>query len=336
MFFSKQKTFLGVDIGTSDIKIAQITNGSTSTLDTYGLVNLSYHIDTKSSDQAINETASILKELIVQARVTTKKCVISLPNSAVFTSVIEMPKMSEKELNSAMEYEAKKYVPLPFSEVALSWSVVSANAANNSVNVLLTAVPKQVRESYIRIFELAGLELEIIEIEALALIRSIITDTKINSVIIDIGAKSTGLNFVKQGFLHLTRNINVGGDTITDRIAETLHISSVRAEQFKKDFGVEKASFIPEAIKPILGIIKTETKQLLTIYQSHGIAVDNIILVGGGASLPGIDQFFIDLGPKVLLGDPLSKVSYSQSAEPILKRFALHLPIAIGLALRHD
>lgn len=334
MFFSRQKTLLGVDIGTSDIKIAQITHGSVNTLDTYGLVNLSYHIDTKSSDQAISETATILKELIAQARVTTKKAVISLPNSAVFTSVIEMPKMSEKELSSAMEYEAKKYVPLPFAEVALSWSIVSTNPATNSVNVLLTAVPKQVRESYIRVFELAGLELEIIEIEALALIRSLITDPKLNSVIIDIGAKTTGLNFVKQGFLHLTRNLNVGGDTITDRIADTLHISQVRAEQFKKDFGVAESSFIPEAIKPVLSIIKNEVKQLLTIYQQHGVQVDNLILAGGGSNLPGAQQFFQDLGAKVELGNPLKKVGYPVASEPVLKRFGVHLPIAIGLALR--
>ncbi len=336
MFFSKQKTILGVDIGTSDIKIAQITHGSVNTLDTYGLVNLSYHIDTKSSDQAISETAKILKELVTQARVTTKKCVISLPNSAVFTSVIEMPKMSDKELNSAMDYEAKKYVPLPFSEVAMSWSIVSTNPANNSVNVLLTAVPKLVRESYIKVFELAGLELEIIEIEALALIRALVADPSLNSVIIDIGAKTTGLNFVKQGFLHLTRNLNVGGDTVTDRIAETLHISAVRAEQFKKDFGVAESSFIPEAIKPILAVVKNEVKQLLTIYQSHGVTVNNLILAGGGANIPGITQFFQDLGPKVELGSPLKKVGYPVAAEPVLKRFQLHLPIAIGLALREN
>lgn len=336
MFFSKNKTILGIDIGTSDIKIAQITHGAVNTLDTYGLVNLSYHIDTKNSEKAIAETANILKELVLQARTTAKRCVISLPNSSVFTSVIEMPKMSEKELGAAMDYEAKKYVPLPFSEVVLSWTVVSANPGNNSVNVLLTAVPKQVRESYIRVFEMAGLSLEVIEIEALALIRSLVTKANQNSVIIDIGAKTTGLNFVKQGFLHLTRNLNVGGDTITDKIAETLRISQVRAEQFKKDFGVGQSSFIPEAVKPVLTSIKNEVKQLVGIYHAHGVIVDNLILTGGGANIPGILEFFKDLGIAIELGNPLKRVSYPVAAEPVLKRFNLHLSIAIGLALRNS
>lgn len=334
MFFSKQKTILGIDIGTSDIKIAQITHGGVNVLDTYGIVNLSYHIDTKTSEQAVLETANILKQLLAEARVTAKKCVISLPNSAVFTSVIEMPKMSEKELNSSMEYEAKKYVPLPFSEVALSWSVVSVNPSNNSVNVLLTAVPKQVRESYVKVFELAGINVEIIEIEALALIRSLISKPEENSVIIDMGAKTTGINFVKQGFLHLTRNLNVGGDTITDRIAESLKISTLRAEQFKKDFGISESSFIPEAVKPVLVSIKNEVKQLISIYKSHGEVVNNIILAGGGANIPGINEFFQDLGVPIETGDPLKKLSYPASVEAVLKRYGLHLPIAIGLALR--
>lgn len=332
--FSKQKSILGVDIGTANIKIAQITHDSQPVLDTYGIVNLTYQVDNKNNSVAITQTAEILANLLKHARTTTKKCVVSLPNSAVFTSVIELPKMSEKELGSSIEFEAKKYIPLPISEVGLSWSLVSTEA--NSVKVLLTAVPNQIRDSYVKVFELAGLELEAIEIEALALIRSLVSDMGKNSVIIDIGAKSTGLNLIKNGFLQLTRNLNIGGDTITNRIAQALNLSYLRAEQFKRDFGVSEATFIPEAIKPILTIIKNEVKQLINIYQSHDSKIDKIILVGGGNNLPGVAEFFKDLGVEVELGDPLKTVSYPKAGEPVIKRFALQLPIAIGLALRKE
>jgi len=332
--FSKQKSILGVDIGTANIKIAQITHGSAKVLDTYGIVNISYQIDNRNNTVAIQQTAQILSNLIKQARATTKRCVVSLPNSAVFTSVIEMPKMSEKELNSSIEFEAKKYIPLPISEVGLSWSLVSSDAS--TVKVLLTAVPNQVRESYVKVFEQAGLELEIIEIEALALIRSLVTEIGQNSVIIDIGSKATGLNVIKNGYLQLTRNLNIGGETITNRIAQSLNISYLRAEQFKRDFGVSQAAFIPEAVKPILSIIKNEVKQLMNIYQSNNTKVDKLILVGGGNNLPGIAEFFKDLGTPVELGNPLKTVAYPKNGEPVLKRFALQLPIAIGLALRYE
>lgn len=335
MFFSKQKSILGVDIGTSYIKIAQITHGSSKVLDTYGIVNIGGKIS-DNAESSIHDTAALLANLMEQARVSTKECVVSLPNSSVFTSVIDMPTMTTQELASAIQYEAKKYVPLPFSEVNLSWSVISQDPDNHTLKVLLIAVPKQVKDNYIRLFELAGLQLEIIEIEALALIRSLIIEQEKNSVIIDIGAKATGINIIRNGLLQLTRNINVGGDTITDRIAQALDITLARAEQFKKDFGISESDFLPEAIKPVLSSIKNEVKQLISIYQAHEMHIDNVIMVGGGSQLPGIVNGFADLGLPVSLGNPLQSLSYPKAGEPLLRRFGLQLPIAIGLALRHE
>jgi type IV pilus assembly protein PilM len=337
MFFSKQKSFVGVDIGTSYIKLVQVSKqGSKPVLDTYGIVNLPEGTNVQGSNTNVTQTALLLRNLLTQARVTTKRCIASLPNSSVFTSVIDMPKMADNELASAMQYEAKKYVPLPFSEVSLSWSVIAENEDATTVKILLIAVPKQIKEMYINIFKQAGLELEIIEIEALALIRSLIIDESKNSVIIDIGAKATGLNFIKGGLLQLTRNLNIGGDTITDRIAQTLNISLERAEQFKKDFGVSGTDFLPEAVKPVLNIIKTEVNQLISIYRSHNIQVDQIILAGGGSKLPGIQDFFKDLGSPTVMGNPLQMVSFPENSGPLLDRFSLQLPIAIGLAIRSE
>src|SRR5205814_2121923 len=96
-----------------------------------------YQIDNHNNSVAITQTAEILANLLKQAHATTKRCVVSLPNSAVFTSVIEMPKMTQKELASSIEFEAKKYIPLPLSEVGLSWSEVSSD--EKGVKILLTA-----------------------------------------------------------------------------------------------------------------------------------------------------------------------------------------------------
>lgn len=336
-FLGKKNSILGIDIGTSNIKIAQITHGREAVLDTYGIVNTAYQLGGKNDELAINQMANILKTLIQKAGVTTNRCVISFPNSAVFSSVIQLPKMNPKEMGSAVEFEAKKYVPLQLSEVDLSWSVINEKAATaTGETILLTAVPKQVTQNYMKVFELAGLEPLSGEIEALALIRSLIGSAPINCVIIDIGARSTGLNIIESGFLRLSRNLNIGGDTITDKIAQSLNISVFRAEQFKRDFGVSNSTFIPDTIRPVLSIIKNEVKQLLNIYQSQNIVVEKILLVGGGANLPGIELFFEDLKLKVELGNPLRAVGYNQGIESVLKRYSLSLPIAIGLALRNE
>ncbi len=335
--FNKKKSILGVDIGTSSIKIAQISHVGKPVLETYGIVNINHQLGGKDDELAIQQMTKVLKVLVLKAGVTTSHCVISFPNSSVFTSVIQLPKMSEGEMGTAVEFEAKKYVPLALSDVDLSWTLIGGDVAgSNMAKVLLTAVPKQITKNYMRMFSLAGLEPQVGEIEALALIRSLIGNVPINCVIIDIGARSTGLNIIEGGFLRLSRNLNIGGDTITDKIAQALNISIFRAEQFKKEFGVSNATFIPDTIRPILNIIKSEVRQLLTIYQTQNIKVEKILLVGGGANLPGIVEYFEDLKLTVELGKPLNSVGYAENLKPILTRYGLNLPIAIGLALREE
>ena len=334
-FFAKKTSVLGVDIGTSNIKIAQISHQASPVLETYGMVNSPYQFSGKQDSEAVKNTSDILKKLIDKAGVTTNACVISFPNSSVFTSVLELPQMNEVEMKSAVEFEAKKYVPLALSDIDLSWTVLSVDPlSGKTVKILLTAVPKQITQNYLAILENLGLKAQAGEIEALALIRSLIGGDNINCVIIDIGAKSTSLNIVENGFLRLSRNLNIGGDTITQKIAESLRLSFPRAEQFKKDFGVSGSTFIPETIKPVLNIVKNEVKQLLMIYQSQNVKVDKLVLVGGGAMLPGISDYFSDLKVGVELGNPLKLVAYSKELEPLIKRYTLNLAVAIGLGLR--
>lgn len=333
MFFSSKKSILGVDIGTNNIKIAQITTkDNVHRLDTYGIVNVSFEVD-EGKDDVMAQTVSVLKNLIDKAGVTTRKVVASMPNSAVFTSVLEMPKMSESELKSAVEYEAKKYVPLPMTELTLSFTTIEKHP-DGKTTVLITAVPNSILRSYEQIFQMAKLETFAIDIEAMALIRSIVGDDKGSNLIVDIGAKSTHLNITEAGNLVLARSIPIGGETITNKISEALKISYVRAEQFKKDFGINQASLIPETIKPILQALKTEVRQIQSIYQARSKKFDKILLTGGGSNLPGLTDFFNDLGPKVILGDPLNRLTFSPELKPLLSQYSGTLAVAIGLALR--
>src|ERR1700704_5296505 len=103
MFFFKQKSIIGVEIVFSYSKLAQITHGQNKVLDTYGIVNIGGKIGTENTESSIHDTAALLSNLMEQARVSTKRCVASLPNSSVFTSVIDMPAMTTGELESAMQ-----------------------------------------------------------------------------------------------------------------------------------------------------------------------------------------------------------------------------------------
>jgi len=353
MLFHKAKSQLGVDIGTSNIKLVQLRpQDGKFVLETYGIVNATYQLAGKDSDNAISATASILKNLIKKAGVTTDQVTASLPNSVVFTSVIEMPKIPEEELQTAIEFEAKKYVPLPLSEVALSWSVIEdkkqkvnkdtnlgslGNATPSNKNkVLLAAVPSVVIDNYVKVLTEAGLSPQALEIEALSLIRSLVGEDLNTILVIDIGAKNTSINLVDSGYLRLSKNLSVGGDTITSSIAQSLSVNFTRAEQFKKDFGLSPAgSSMPQVMRPILDIIKNESAQLIGLFESRGERIDKVLLSGGGAKLPNVIEYFSVLGKPVELAQPWGNLVYPKELKPVIDPLGLNLSVAVGLAMRH-
>jgi type IV pilus assembly protein PilM len=352
MLFAKSKSQLGVDIGSSNIKIVQLrAQDNKFVLETYGLVNVSYQIASKDNQPSIAQTAQLLKTLMSKAKTTTNKVVASLPNSAVFTSVIEMPKIPEEELKTAVEFEAKKYIPLPLEEIALSWSVIEdkrskigkdTNLAtlkktpDGKIKVLLTAVPTTVIDNYIKVFEIAGLEPQALEIESLSLIRSLVGEDLNTIILIDIGAKNTSINLVDGGYLRVSKNLNVGGDTITSSIAQSLSVNFARAEQFKKDFGLTgSGQQIPQVMRPILDIIKSEASQLISLFESRGERIDKILLSGGGSKLPNLKEYFSLLGKPVVLSNPWSQIIYPSNLKPVVEPLGLNLAVATGLAMRH-
>lgn len=352
MLFGKPKSHLGVDIGSSNIKIVQLRpKDSNFVLETYGFTNVSYPIEGKDSLAAITQTADLLKTLVAKARVTTNQVIASLPNSSVFTSVIEMPKIPEHELKTAVEFEAHKYIPLPLEEVALSWSLIEEkarinkdsnlgnfkNVGSNKIKILLTAVPSVVIDNYLKVFQLANLEPIALEIESLSLIRSLVGEDLNTNVLIDIGAKGTSINLVDNGYLRLSKNLNVGGDTVTGSIAQSLSVNFARAEQFKKDFGLSNSTQpIPQVMRPILDIIKNEAQQLISLFESRGEKIDKLVLSGGGSKLPSLKEYFSVLGKPVVLANPWTKVLYPPNLKPLIEPLGLNLAVAAGLAMRHS
>ena len=350
MLFGKSKSQLGVDIGSSNIKIVQLRpKDSKFVLETYGSVNISYQIVGKDSTNAISQAAETIQTLMNKAGVSTNRVVASLPNSAVFTSVIEMPKIPKSELKTAVEFEAKKYVPLPLSEVALSWSIIEKKSAritrdtnpgikSNSENhnkVLLTAVPTIVIDNYVKVFQQLNLQPQAFEIEALALIRSLVAEEDSVILLIDIGAKNTTINLVEEGYLRFSKNLSIGGDTVTTSIAQSLSVNFARAEQFKKDFGITGASQqIPQIMRPILDIIKNEAQQLIGLFESRGESIDRVLLSGGGSKLPSLKEYFSVLGKPVVLARPWNRVIFSENLKPIIEPLGLNLAVAAGLAMR--
>lgn len=364
-FNKKNKSYLGVDLGTAGIKVVELANTKGhATLLTYGIVESSGDIVRSNAPETVNKVVELLQEITKKSRVTTDLAVAALPAFSVFSSILSLPPMPKSDLAQAVKWEAKKFVPMPLDEMILDWKLLrnveavisdqpptdENNEENNTTEVkapdtkqnrrvLITAAPKNLVARYLEIFKRAGLKLISLETESFALARSLFFGSKLPIMIIDIGSLTTAISIVEDGVPILNRSLDVGGATLTQAIATSLNIDRRRAEQFKRDIGIAQtnaASGIPKVIERALNPVINEVKYSLNLYQSQtAISVEKAILIGGSAFLPNLTDYLAQvLNLNVFVGDPWFRVAYPEDLKLVLDEVGPRLAVATGLAMR--
>ncbi len=369
LFARGGSNFLGVDIGTSSVKIVEFRNeGGRPRLATYAFLERPANIIKLDSAQQQSEIAAAVGQLVKRSRATTDRVVAALPNFSVFSSIISLPVMPRKEMYAAVRWEAKKFVPMPIEEMVLDWrllkdsqdkdgkdkphsgavvpgALVDPDQAGQekgpkNLRVLLTAAPKGLVKRYIDIFKTAGLKLISLETESFALERSLLGGEPGSFMIVDVGAVATNITITVNSVPLLNRSIDVGGETITKAIANSLNVDAERAEQFKRDVGVRAAaggaSQIPRAIEFVITSIVNEIRYVFNLYRNQGEQpLEKIILAGGSAFLTNLPEYLATtLNMKVIIGDPWARVVYPVDLKPALDELGPRFAVAIGLGMR--
>lgn len=344
MALFKPDSYVGVDIGTASVKVVELAKTKTgSRLLTYGLIELANQVDKNGSHNDTNVARSI-QSILSEAGVHGRQGVSSLPGFSVFTSLIELPKMTEKEVSEAIKYEAKRYVPISLENMVLDWKVVrqeevttKEGLGTSKMDVLLTAAPKSLVNRYVKIFKESGLKLVGLETEAFALTRSLIGNDKSPTLILDIGGSATDIFVIVGGFPILTRTIETGGRAITASISQRLRVSLDRAEQFKRDFGSKsEQQNVPEVMRQSMQAIVEEVKNVLKLYYGKNEEkIEKIVLSGGDAQMKWLPKFIEDeVEIKTFVGNPWARISYPQALAPVLESIGPHFAVAVGLAMR--
>lgn len=339
LFFSNE-SYLGLDIGSSSVKLVELKNeGGKIRLLTYGFSENLNDLDRAEP----KEIAAIINKICRSAGTVSRKAVSALPTFSVFSSVINLAGVNKKDLPSAINWEAKKVIPLPLEEMILDWKKIDSQdeaGSKNNIKILLTGAPRSLVKRYIEIFKSAQINLLSLETETFALVRSLLGNDKSTVMIVEIGAKTTSFNIIEKSIPMLNRSIDIGGWTITRAIASSLNIGLERAEQFKYDLGISSYdsadNAIPKTIAESISPIVNEIKYALNLYQSKSNKqVDKIILSGGSALLVNFTSYLSKiLNINVLAGNPWSRVSYPLELKPLLDEIAPRMGIALGLALR--
>ncbi|MBI2674215.1 MAG: type IV pilus assembly protein PilM [Candidatus Yanofskybacteria bacterium] len=356
LFRSKGK--LGIDIGTSAIKIVELEKESGRfALKNYGLFEL------KSAERSAALSAQAghggdqnilklpdgeiiwgIKEVLKKAKIKSTNVVASIPAFSTFATVIDMPYVSEQDLAKALPFEARKYIPVPLDEVVLDWSIIDVPknltdaTKSTTVEVFLAAVPKDETVRYQRIMQGAGLKLRALELENSALTRALLGNDLSPTVIVNIGGRSTSIVILNKGYERLSHNYEVGGFEVTRSIARSLNVSLEKAEELKKKLGIKEIdeNVIHGAMKSLIDMMAFETRKTITSYEeTKNQKISKVLLVGGLTNMPNFANYFQQkLGRQVTIGNALARVVYPQALSSVIQELSSTFAVATGLAMR--
>jgi len=284
-------------------------------------------------------------------KIRTKYVVASLPEEKSFLQVIQMPKMSEDELQLSVPLEAENYIPMPIDEVYLDFQVISPiKHSENHPEVLIVALPKKIVDSYVSCFKKSGFIPVVLEAESEAVARALVKKDINPSllILVDFGANSTDFIVFSGSSIRFTTSIPISSQSLTLAISESLKISFEEAEKLKIEYGLignkasDKADKVAQIIEPILKDLTDQIKKYLDFYRDHssyeyllpnGIT-EKVLLCGGGAELKGLIDFMSkNLDIPIEIGDPLVNFS-AKKPKSVIKENLLSFTTAIGLALR--
>ncbi len=349
-FFNKilaPNHYVGIDIGTTSIKVAEIVRtGGSLYLKSYGILEnyahlerLNESIQTSNFKLVEEPTAQLISILLQKTNMQPDYVSMSVPAFESFVALVNLPKMPEKEIDQALAYQAKQYIPLPLADTMLEW--VNVGSDEKGLQILLIAVPKDEVSRLVKTAQLAKLNLNSIELESISSARIFSTVLKGIYMIIDMGGRLTSFSVVENSKLKFVETTDLGGGDLTQVISTGMGIDPFRAEELKRTYGIlnneADSGGISNLMLPILGNIVAQITKTKKLYESnHNITIDTIVLTGGSANLPGIIAYFEkEMQCKVIKGNPfeMGVIKYESKLEPIVKDIGSSLSIACGLSM---
>lgn len=350
LFRFRSKKFLGVDIGTSAVRVVELEREKQNyKLENYGEIKSSsvqkkpFRVFEKNNISLSNQqVAKAIQVICKEAGIETREVNFSVPDFCSFFTSFELPTMAKDEISQAVQYEVRPYVPLPLEEVILDWTIIKGEPSKTPLKVLVVAIPRDAVSQYKEIAQLAGLELKMLESEVFALARALgkgkSQENKIAGLI-DIGARSTTCSILEQGVLKTSYSFNIAGNELTEVIANSLNIDYNKAEEMKREYGLitkEGRKDIRKILVPLVDSILEEIKKAFrNFYLDEGKEVQEIILSGEQVSMPGLKEYFsVSLKKPAFIVDPFLNIDCPAGISDILKEMGPSFAIAVGLAMK--
>ena len=163
------KTCVGLDIGTSAIKVAQISRiGQSFVLNRVGMVPLPMGSIDGGSVVNVPAVAQAVGSIMRQARIRSRRVMAAVAGEAVIHRIIKLPTMPRKELDGAIGWESEKYIPFPLAEAVFDYDVIRELPESNELEILLVAAQRNIIESHLTVLTKAKLQVLAVDVQPLA------------------------------------------------------------------------------------------------------------------------------------------------------------------------
>lgn len=358
IFGGGEGTALGVDIGSSSIKVVEIKKkGGRAMLETYGVISLGPYAGLeigKVTNLPVEKIVEALKEVMKASKVSSTSASFSIPMQSSLVFTLSLPSsLKQSEISSVVPTEARRYIPVPITEVTLDYFALpkrelsfeemqmegNTEEKEAKTEILVVAIQNDAISKYRSISGECGLSSDFFEIEIFSSIRSNFGHELSLVLLMDFGASATKLSLVEFGTVKSYHTVSRGGADITNSIAQSLNLPFNRAEELKKEFGlfdngVEKG--VPDVIRSHLDYIFAETNNTLAGFEKkYNRSVSKVIFTGGGSLLKGLKEVAsANFRTDIEIGHPFSKVGAPDFLSKVLETTGPEFGSAIGLALR--
>jgi type IV pilus assembly protein PilM len=347
MIWGKRKNVIGLDIGSSSIKLVELNEGKHG----LKLQNLAISPLPQEAivDGALMDSVTIIdtiRDLIAGSKTKTKDVVTSVSGHSVIVKKINLPLMTEAELEESIQWEAERYIPFDINDVNIDFQIFGSGPENPDVmDVILVAAKKDIINDYVSVIMESGLNPVIIDIDSFALENMLAINYEIDKeetvAIANVGASVTNINILRNNVSGFTRDIFKGGNQITEEIQRQLHIDYEEAEKIKVGSKVDMNSqpVIQNLLKTASESLAIEIGNSLDFFQSTTTyeKISKLYLSGGGSKIKDFDIILQQqIGIPVEVINPLKKIEYSEKNFDIeyIREIGSIMAVGVGLASR--
>jgi len=345
--FSRAKSVVGLDIGSSAVKIAELKDKKGSfALQKVAIEALSPEAIVDGSIMDSSLVVDAIHRLNDQAKVKNPNFATSLSGHSVIIKKIQVPSMSQEELAESIQWEAEQYIPFDINDVRLDYVVLQeASPGEGQMDVLLVAVKRDKVNDYMSVISQSGRTPALVDVDAFAVQNCYEVNYDLDPLkvvaLVNMGAAVTNINILARGQSVFWRDISFGGNQFSEALQREYNLSFDQAEALKRGQPVDRYS-AGEA-RPVLdgvsGEMASEIQKTFDFFAATSAEgpVDEIVVSGGCALTPNLLQILRErFGVPVELMDPFRRVQVRESDIDAewLRGVAPMLAVTVGLAIR--